>query len=323
MIVKEYVDCIMLNKLSALNKRLPNHHPKKQYVTNDLTRKIAEKKGERAIHFPLSFLDEKNNSILYSVRIPDKQGHFQMDALLVTQNFILILEVKNWYGTILFGGNNQVIRVGDNNKEEGFPNPTTQINLQKHRLNNWLANNSFHNIPVYGFVVISFPSTIIKAIDDSVSIPEEIVYCNQLLFEIQNLNENNFKRKLSSQDRKKLTTLLLKEHKLFNKNIIASYQIVHNELIKGVICEKYLSAPMRRRINKWQCKSCGFTSLDAHIEALEDYRLLFKPHVKNRDIRLFLQLNSSYLTKSLLIQTGYSFRGENSARLYNLTTLLV
>lgn len=318
MIVKQYEDCIMLKKLTALNKRLPSHHPKKQYVMNDLTKKIAEKKGEQAIQFPLGFLDEKDNDLFYSLRIPDKHGCFQMDALLVSKNFILILEVKNWYGTILFGTNNQVTRVGDNDKEEGFPNPISQLNLQKHRLKNWLRNKGIQNIPIYGFVVISFPSTIIKSTIESVAIPEVIVYCNQLLFEIQNMAENIRNEKISNHDKNKLTRLLLKEHTPLNKDIMESYLIKYDELIKGVICEKCSYAPMRRTRKKWLCTNCSNQSTDAHVAALETYRLLFKPLVKNRDIRFFPQLRSSYLTKTLLIESGYTYSGENSGRLYDL-----
>src|SRR5690625_1966596 len=110
-----------------------------------------------------------------------------MDTLILCEKFILNLEVKNWSGTILFGENGQVTRTDDANKEEGFPNPTPQAKLQQHRLQNWLNNHGQSHIPIDFFVVISFPSTIIKSISPENPIPEKVVHNNQLFFRVESL----------------------------------------------------------------------------------------------------------------------------------------
>lgn len=81
-----------------------------------------------------------------------------MDSLLLSQNYILILEVKNISGTLLFDHNfQQLIRTLDGT-EEAYPYPLTQIQQHEDHLKSWLAKNGFIVIPVHSLVVISNPS---------------------------------------------------------------------------------------------------------------------------------------------------------------------
>src|SRR5699024_11400322 len=57
------------------------------------------------------------------------------------------------------------------------------------RLQNWLNNHSLINIPIDYFIVISFPSTIIKSCSPEHSIPEKIVHNHQLFFRIEALDK--------------------------------------------------------------------------------------------------------------------------------------
>lgn len=318
MIVKPYKECIMLKKLNALCRRLEEGHPKRNYVMNDYSKKIAEKKGEESIHFMLDFLDKSVFSKLYSVRIPDENGYFQMDVVLITANFILILEVKNWYGTILFSHNNQVIRVGYNDVEEGFPNPVSQLHLQKIRLRQWLNKNGYEDIPVYGKVVISSANTILKSANPSITVPEEIIHSNQINLMVNDLLVTNTKQIVADKKIKLLCNQILKEHTPLNKDVLSTYKIKTHELIKGVICDKCQEAVMSREFNKWQCENCDFISKHSHKLAINDYRLLIKNVVKNKDVREFLQIESSSLMKRLLKNGGFPYKGNTSARVYDL-----
>lgn len=144
-------------QLEALEHRLPLQHPMKQKVQADLVNKKAAIKGEKEVNFPLSFLDESKYLIIHNLRLPDRQGHFQIDTLLVTDRFMLLLEVKNWYGTIIFGENGQVTRIGDSEREEGFKNPIPQAKLQRYRLQKRLREQGYSNIPIDFFCSNQLP----------------------------------------------------------------------------------------------------------------------------------------------------------------------
>lgn len=83
---------------------------------------MAGYRGEQSLDYYLGFLT--NYFILHDLRLPDRDHHFQLDTLLISPYFILILEVKNISGTLIFDDHfKQLIRVTPE-KEEGFgPDP--------------------------------------------------------------------------------------------------------------------------------------------------------------------------------------------------------
>ena len=50
--------------------------------------------GEKRIDYPLSKLDFKK-VICHSLRLPYYETYFQIDTLLLTSRFFLIIEIKN------------------------------------------------------------------------------------------------------------------------------------------------------------------------------------------------------------------------------------
>src|SRR5690625_1331963 len=146
-------------------------------------------RGEKEIEYSLRFLNDREYLILHDLRLRDQNGFFQIDTLILCEKYLLILEVKNWSGTIVFWENGQVTRMDAEQKEEGFPNPIPQAKLQQRRLQNWLNNHGLINIPIDYFVVISFPSTIIKSSSPEHSIPKKVVHNHQLFFRIEALDK--------------------------------------------------------------------------------------------------------------------------------------
>src|SRR5690625_1413490 len=189
MIIKKRGEPLELYRLEALYRRLPPQHRLKERVFVDLKRTRTGVRGEQEVDYPLEFLAKEDYLILQHLRLPDQNGSFQIDNIILSEKHILILEVKNWYGTVIFGENGQVIRVGDHGIEEGFPNPIPQAKLQQHRLQKWFHSHGFPNIPIDFFVVISFPSTIIKSASVDIPIPDKVIHNNHLFFEIQKMGK--------------------------------------------------------------------------------------------------------------------------------------
>ena len=224
-------------------------------------------------------------------------------------------------GTILFGESGQVTRIGDDGIEEGFPNPIPQAKLQQHRLRNWLHSSGISNIPIDYFVVISFPSTIIKSGSPGYPIPKQVVHNSQLLFEIQKLDQVYTEPKLGLGELEILSEKFIKSHTPSNIKILDKYGMTEHELIKGVICPACLAVPMVRDRRKWLCEACNYRSLDAHLSTLNDYLLLIGDRISNRQVRGFLRVKSSEVAKKILKKEGFIAIGRTSARTYQLKLL--
>lgn len=87
--------------------------------------------------------------------------------------------------------------------------------------------------------------------------------------------------------------LLIKNHKQNDIDILKQFEIRKEDIATGVICPYCGKLPMRRAMRHWICLSCSQKNAEAHIKAINDYALLFKTHVKNKELRNFLHVNSS------------------------------
>jgi len=322
MIIKKRGRPIELYRLESLYRRIPPHHAMKEKVFSDFKKARTGIRGEKEIDFSLKFLDEQDYLILQHLRLPDQNGAFQIDHLILTRKYILILEVKNWYGTVIFGENGQVTRIGDNGIEEGFPNPIPQAKLQQHRLQKWLNSNGLTNIPIHFFVVISFPSTIIKSASDEHLIPAQVIHNNQLFFEIPKLDKMYQNSTLRSSELLELGRELKAAHTPSTQNLSDKYGIELGELMKGIFCPNCNTVPMFRRKQKWYCRACQHTSSEAHFSALNDYQWLVGDYITNREAREFLRVDSPDVTKRLLQMAGYVSSGNTSNRKYMLEVKL-
>lgn len=318
MIVKPHEVNQYIKRLDALSRRMLKSHPKYHNVHRDLLIQRAGERGEKAVDYPLGNFHDEEIEIYHSVRLEDRNGYFQIDTLLLTSKLILILEMKNWNGTIVFGENGQVTRVNEAGKEEGFLNPIPQVMLQKHRLQKWLEQKQIENIPIYYFVVISFPETIIKASIPGL-IPNRVIHCNQLFFKIKELMHKSKKKVISNEVQRRIRLAILSEHKAREDDVLSKYDISVDELVKGVFCEKCFTSSMEIAYGKWHCVTCRHSCKKAHHSALNDYRLLIGNSVKNRDIRGFLQIESPFVTKRLLKRMGYSSQGDKNNTIYTLS----
>ncbi len=106
-------------QLEALLRRLPVDHNKRSNITEDLRKSKAGIKGERSLDYYLTDLPLTNTYVLYDLRLPNTTGHFfQIDVLIITNYYLLILEVKNIAGTLFFDQTfNQLIRTKNGEEE--------------------------------------------------------------------------------------------------------------------------------------------------------------------------------------------------------------
>src|SRR5690625_2930372 len=128
----------------ALYRRIPSHHKNKAIIKKQARNLRTGFVGEESLDYIIRFLPEDTFQILHNLRLKDENGYFQMDTLIVSAHFVLIVEVKNIYGTITFDGMKQAIRTKDDGTDEGFDHPIVQVNLQQQRDRKSTRLNSSH-----------------------------------------------------------------------------------------------------------------------------------------------------------------------------------
>jgi hypothetical protein len=319
MIEKERTIPRIILILQALLRRLSSQHSKRTVISEELGKRMAGFKGEEALDFTLSFLDPKKYSILNDLRIPYKTNFFQIDTLLITTKFILIIEVKYLSGTAFFDPIfNQLIQT-KNGKELALPDPPLQVKRQKGQLEDWLIKNGFPNIPIYTYVVMSNDRMIIKTSPENKTLNRIVIHRHSLLNKIVEIEEAILKESTSQKDIKKLIRTFKKQHTEFNPSVKERYNISERDILKGVICECCNFRPLTRKHGTWICSKCDHKDRFSHIHALKDYKLLIGPTIKNAELRSFLEIHSSYVAKRLLQSLNLPTTGTKKGTTYILS----
>lgn len=313
-----------LLQLEALLRRISVDHPKRELIAKAYGNKRAGLFGEMSMEYPLSFISREKYHIFHDLRLKNKLNdhYFQMDTLVVSQNFILLLESKNFSGTLYFDSDlKQMIRTTHEGKEEGYPCPIIQAEHQEYQLRLWLEKEKLPSLPVISFVVITNPQTVIKA-----SHPQRIankVIRNNFLFTAFRELERKFEKEIiSKKELKKISSTLYKHHSPSSINILDKYSIPSTDIKKGVQCPKCRCFSMIRVSANWFCPACNFVSKNAHIEALKDYCLLMDHWISNGRAREFLQVESIVAMNYIFSTLRLEHQGERKARKYNLSSLL-
>ncbi|WP_264806750.1 nuclease-related domain-containing protein [Cytobacillus sp. NCCP-133] len=317
MIEKDRFLPIRIQKNHALLKRISKNHPKRPDIESDQTRRLAGYKGEQAVDFHLRKLPVKEYIILHDLRLSNDKHFFQIDTLLLNSNFALILEVKNYSGTLYFDPDfNQLIQTNSKGEVKGYPNPIEQAAQQCAELKKWLQKRNAA-IPIEFLVIISKPSTILKAAPGYAKMLQKVQHVQFLLKSIEKVKSAYRNEIFILKDLKKISRALIKEHTPLSFDILEYYGIPPADIQTGVICKSCSHRPMKRHFGTWFCLKCQSKDKEAHLHAVKDIFLLNNhAPLTNQKICGFLNLPSGDIAKKLLTSMQLPYSGTKKGRVY-------
>ncbi|MGD6779419.1 nuclease-related domain-containing protein [Sutcliffiella horikoshii] len=322
MIVKERDFPVNLLFLQAIERRLEENHPSMPRVKELMAKQIKGYKGETAIDYPLSILPDQDYQILHSVSLQFQNQNFHIDTLLLTKNFIALLEVKNMGGTIHFDRKfNQLTQTYMGNVKY-YQCPIIQVSNQERLLKQWLEQFNFPTIPLTSFVVISNPSCMIQVDPGDKTTNQKVIHGHFLPTKIEQQQAISNKQILSAKEIQNLACTITKHLKVKPTLTLKQLNINPSELLSGVQCSNCLAIPMQRTHSFWCCPKCNHKSKDAHIPALKDYCLLFNENISNKEAREFLRIPSTNVMKRILTSMGLQTIGNTRSINYILYPLI-
>ncbi|MED4454338.1 nuclease-related domain-containing protein [Metabacillus fastidiosus] len=318
MIIKKHEQPLYLQQLEALLRRLPCEHRKRVQIQEAYNKSIAGYKGEQSLQFPLSYLREDQYLIFYDLRLSNGAYFFQLDTLILSKKYFLIIEVKNITGNLYFDLElNQLIRSADN-KEEAFPDPLAQVSYQRIQLGLWLEKLGFTGIPIETLIVIANTRSVIKVSNKTCDLSQKIIHSQIIPIRVNKLDKTYSIESLAMNNLHFLAKQMLSKHIPLRQNILKRFQVHASELLNGVQCDYCLKLPIERIHGSWLCKVCMKTSKNAHIKALKDYSLLIDTTINNKEGRHFLKVSSEDVVKRLFQTIPLEAEGMNKGRRYKL-----
>ncbi|WML25118.1 nuclease-related domain-containing protein [Neobacillus sp. OS1-33] len=317
MIIKERTKPLIMLILEALLRRLPYNHQKYKQILDELGRREAGYLGEKSLDYYYRDLPQHKYMILHDLNLPDGDYNCQIDTLLLTPEFALAIDVKNMAGKLLFDTDNEQFIQINNGIEKGYPYPIAQGERHQKYLQKLLAANHFPPVPVEYLVVISNSyATYAVTGKNAHKVKPRICKSDVFLNKISILEKQYSKPLLTAKELRKICRLLVKMNTIPTSYILNKYVIQKGDLFTGVLCPTDSNHSLIRKNQNWYCPPCDTFSKDAHIDALNDYFLLFGPTITNTQFREFAHIESINVAKRLLHSEKLNFSGVNRYRIY-------
>jgi len=304
--------------LEALLRKIPVNHPKRPFVEEALAIRNSGYKGELSLKFYLSAPQFDPYFIFHNLRLEIGSQTFQIDFLIINNNYALILEVKNYSGKLFFDKQfNQIIRTL-NDKTECFLDPITQVERQHELLEKWFNHYKVSEIPVEHLVIISNPSTIITASPGYDKAYKVVCKSDQINNKLRRYEEKHSKKVLQPKEITRVKKLLLAHNLPLNQDLLEKYSLNQTDLVSGVICPRCLKPSYGFFRRKWLCENCGEIGVESVQQALNDYCLLIGTEITNKELREFLRIPSQRAATAILSKLKLPSTGTTSNRVYKI-----
>ncbi|MEH7248381.1 nuclease-related domain-containing protein [Neobacillus niacini] len=305
--MKERSDSLTLKGLIAAQGRLPANHTMQSTLSAKQASIEAGIGGEERVAEVLrSYTFPLKNHIFHDLSLAS-DSTFQIDHFIQTPNFGVLLETKNISGSLEFKDHPpQLIQTKDNGQINSYESPVTQLERNTELLSLWLAARNIQ-LPLFGAVVLAYPKQIVAVPPSDTT----ILFPNMIPPFIKGLPQEG--KKLDSSTFKRLSSQLLSSHRPYvPKPISESYQIPFNDFQPGVRCTTCGKLGMIKHKRTWHCKFCDRNDSMAHVKELQEWFLIFKRSITNRECREWLQVEDKYTANRIL--QSMNFRSEGTFR---------
>lgn len=317
MVVKDRPKPLLIFFLEALLSRLLSSHTKIPAIEGIKGTKEAGYVGEQRIDFYLTYLPEKEYYILHDLYLSNGKFHFQIDTLIITFKYILVIEIKNMKGELEFDEESGQLVQKVENVQNAYDDPILQAQFQLRELRKLFLKHNFPNLP-FEYLVFSANSNCVLNTEKSPDARNRVCRGRMLVKRIEEFTDKYCEEKLTLEMIKKICKFLLKNHSDPSYDIEKMFKIPRNHILPGVHCPFCGYLGMNYSRGNWYCPKCASKSRDAQINALRDYYLLFGPFITNEQFRKFLHLPSMKIASNILTRMKLPHSGSKKQRVYQL-----
>ncbi len=236
---------------------------------------------------------------------------FQIDTLVITERYVLIVEVKNLKDTVRFVPNpphlEQTLETGG---QVVLDCPVHQIESNKSNLDAWLRQRGIH-LKTLGLLVLANPNT--RVLDAPDNFP--LIYKRQIPFHLQKLEP--VERILTTDQIQELARQIQTEQQQFNPFPLCSYyHIQPDDLREGLLCRNCNGQLQQKNRESWHCPRCLKVAEDPYNDGISDWFMLVKNSMTNSECRSFFRLKDGNAARYILSKSSLIKKGKSTATFY-------
>lgn len=298
----------------ALVRRFKGTNDELNSFQTRINQALAGIAGEQRVEREIYHCIRETNSFLCSNLQFENEFNcsYQIDFLLLTPRYILLMEVKNISGTLYYDQKlRQFSRLKYDNTTESFPNPFDQINRQHEFLYYLLKRADFH-LPIVPLVINANTNA---TLDRSFhGMP--IINLSSLAYKIKELNSKHpVATNLAILNQMKL---FLESQTIFHE---ANRYVPAESILKGVLCPHcQFKSLMHFESRTWRCLNCHKNNRKALKFAIRDYRILIGKSITSEQFRDWTGIQHKDTAYKLLQGLNLKAIGEKRGRKYEIPT---
>lgn len=289
----------MARKRYALLKRLAVPHIKEDEIRKDIHQIESGARGEIRLLQKLNELRLPGPLRTFSdVVLHLDEWKVQIDCLVVTDRCCIVLESKNISNDLYFEEQSEEFyKVDKNGNEIAYRNPYYQLMKHIRFMKEFFQLSGFPEMKVTGAVVLTAKSCRIRRKPSHYPIYK----LESIIEKIFHMYEHPSSLRLTTEELHSIEQTIWQKQTYFtDRPLCERYHISPNELIRGVECPNCMAIGMKRTGKTWTCTVCNKKSRDAHKNTVQEYFWLVKKEIRNKDFRIFCQVDSVYAASRLL-----------------------
>lgn len=297
--------------MDIFHARIPHDHPQKAFIESQMHNRKVGQRGETKLLRFLEEVDFTHSPLVirnFITRVHQKRI-IQIDYLVVTRKYVLIIEVKNIAGHIQFNANPpQVIRTLDDRPSQAMDCPFVQLDRN---VDGFTALQADNKLPIYTSLVWANTST---TFDLPFKAPHQFLTLKRVPLMIQELEK--LPDLLSTKQFNALKKKIIQKTQSFQEQSFCErYQINPMVLKKGLYCLECYQR-LTKSIRKWICPNCKLNAtqyMDINVLSL-----FYIQHAQLTisDIRNHLPELQSRQVRKVLHSYGYTSTGNTKSKRY-------
>ncbi|WP_342508524.1 nuclease-related domain-containing protein [Sporosarcina sp. FSL K6-2383] len=303
-------DLISLERLLA---RLPQNHGKYQTISQKLYQAKAGYAGELIIDRILNEITFPKGTIIIKDLTLEINPNFlvQLDTLILTPTSIILLEIKNYSGTVLFDeASGKTTKISPGDEIEKYDCIIHQLDRATEAIRGYLRKRHI-NLPINPILVMANQRTEIPVFPETVPLKFTKQLPRYIRTLIGNTDAITTQQVTAVSNQLRAAQVKWKRIPACEKHTISA-----TELKQGVLCLDCSAIMSRMRGRTWICNSCGKSSEGALEQSIADWYLLISPTLTNKQLRHFLKLNSNSAASIIFRQLRLHRKGNPPGTLY-------
>lgn len=295
--------------LPRLMARLPNRHASYEDIDLYYYQKRAGYGGEKRVDGYLKRSSDKNRLIIGDLQLASRSC--QLDTIVLTPHFALILEVKNFSGSLIFDEKSfHMKQINRDMKLIGHNSPVTQAWHAREELM-LVFDELGISLPVYTSVILPYSTTLVEEAPDDIP----VIYAYSLNRFISTLPRTG--QSLSATELTKVGQQILELHSPLPKmNYLDTFNLSVHQLKKGVLCAGCNLQCMKISQRHHRCHRCEISVANGYEHALEDWFEFVSPEITNLQCRDFLRMKDRHAAKYILRKMELRKSGVSRGRVY-------